>query len=250
MALRKKFTRADLTEKEAQTFDLWEESGFGRLALTRAIEKVYGYAPTTASQHACRLLRSAVWKDAIEEASLMNLHVLAPSASRVLEDMMETGMIHGKPIKPELIFKVAKEIHDRAHGSSVARSRIEVEDVTDRPAIELRREIADMLKTLPEADRKTFLAAAGVSMDVIDVEAEPVIVDPEAPWGWNPKTGEPYKDPGANRRGSKRRLPGPDAYRPPQDSMSPVERRIAALKAKRAKEIARMSDNVPGADDE
>lgn len=245
---RPRFTMADLNEKEAAVFYLWDEYDYTRLGLTRAVEEVYGYDQKTATQHACRLLRLAKFKDVMLEASLTNLDIMAPHAGRILEEMLTTGMVHGQPVKPNIIVKIAKDVHDRAHGTAVNRSRLEIEDVTERNPRQLRSEIADMLKALPESDRKTFLIAAGVSGDVIDVEAEPVVVDPEAPWGYSVVTGEPKKPP---HRRMKTRLPGPLAYRPPEDQMTEVEKRIASIKAKRTAEVRKkMSEDTPGTDDE
>lgn len=245
---RKKFTYADLTDKEAEVFHAWDRHDFTRLGLTRAVQEVYGYDRETATQHASRLLRQAKFKDVMEEASLQNLDIMAPYAGRIMEEMLTQGTVHGQPVKPELVFKVAKEIHDRSHGTAVSRSKIEIEDVTERNPRQLRAEIADMLKALPEQDQKLLLSAAGVSGEVIDVHAEPVIVDPEAPWGYSVQTGEPKKKPGAP---FKRRFPKPPPSVPPSENMTVIERRIASIKKKRADEVRKKLHEIdPDTDDE
>ena len=237
---RRRASWDNLTEKEAAFLRAFIDAGAVRSAATAIVLEVYNCKDKrSASVIASDLLKKDKIRDILAEETMATHAVGAVQGTNVLMDMLETGMFHGQPVKPGDAIKCAKELIERGVGP-IARY-VEHRITDDRADTKtLMTQLVQELATLPEEARGEIMEKIGLDkreLVVIDAVAEvvdePTVVDPQAPHGR--KTDErPKKKPGPK---PKRRLPGPEAYRPDYEDKDALQRRIDRVKASKLRKL-------------
>lgn len=235
---RKTYTREDLNEKQEKWLDGYLARGGTRIAATEAYMAAYDIDDKAqASRAASRLLKHEKIQDILVEEAKASFPDLAVQAVESLQEMQQTGMSFGQPIKPADMIKINNLLLERALGPLTQVHQHEHSHHTEElSGSDLMKAVIGEIRKMPVSDRQAIVRALQHEMPNV-IEADFEEVDPEAPYG-RKKDGAPQK-----KRGrppvEKRILPGPEAYKPPVTTA--YEDRVAAIKAKKLRE-ARNAD--------
>lgn len=224
----------DLTEKQQKFVELYVSMGGTREAATEAYMLAFGQDNKSyASRSAGRLLKDQRVQEVLVDETVSSFSAQAVIAADKLGDIIQTGMWFGQAVKPNDGLKAISMALERSVGPIAMLHKHEHEHSTgDMSPEQIRSQIFQELALLSDADKHQFLTLLKGDDTVIEIEA--LEVDPDAPWG-RKKDGTPKEKPGREANAGKRVLPGPEAYKPPEEGE--LQKRIRLLKEKKLREM-------------
>ncbi len=226
-------TRDDLTEKQQKFVDMFVDLGGTREAATDAYMVAYGQDNKAyASRSAGRLLKDEKIQQVLVDETVSSFSAQAVIAADKLGDIIQTGMWHGQPVKPNDGLKAIAMALERSIGPIALLHKHQHEhQIAEVPPEQLRAQIFQELAQLSDADKALFLDTLKGDNDVIDLEA--ITVDPEAPWG-RTKDGTPKQKPGAKEKETPKNLQTSYAI---EDNRTELQKRIDAIKEKKLRTL-------------
>jgi len=184
-----KYTREDLTEQQTQFVDEYLAEGANRRAATEIVYRIYDCKDKrVASAMATRLLKQQSIKDVLVEETVSEFPNMAAQAVEIVKEVLETGQFHGQTVKPNVGLKTAVDVIERGLGAVAQIHQHQVtHEVSALTGSELREAVVAEMKKLGPDEQKQIAGAAGLPMDIIDVEAEPVVEETPPPAKPGPK---------------------------------------------------------------
>ena len=195
----KRFTRADLNEKQEGFVDYYMAAGGTREGATAAVQVVYGYEGNAASSKATQLLKHEKIRDVIVEETLASFAAMGALAADKLMEVLDTGQWHGQAVKPSDGLKAIGQALERGIGPIAhVHKHTHEHELEGKTGKELRAAVIGELRKLEDHDRSAMLQAIGIAPDAEIVDVDAIEVDPDAPWG-RKKDGTPKAKPGKPR---------------------------------------------------